>query len=130
MPILTRDFVKFIERCVARDVLALGDFGMGSLDLEPSDFLDPDVIVQLGYPLVRNDVITSATGVDLDSCWSHRATAQRRLSAPFSRRRAHDTPTRRAAPQVDQLPGTGLSCDVRSLEHDHAADRRCAVTPR
>lgn len=109
MNILTKEFVEFIECCVARDVrflivggyalaahghprattdldvwvlsdpdnaqrlvAALGDFGMESLGLEPSDFLEPDVIVQLGCPPVRIDLITSATGVDFDDCWDHR----------------------------------------------------------
>ncbi len=113
MSILTRDFVEFIECCVARDVRflivggyalaahghpratkdldvwvmtepgnaerlvqALADFGMDSVGLEPADFLEPDVIVQLGYPPVRIDLITSATGVAFDECWDHRMTVQ------------------------------------------------------
>lgn len=59
-----------------RLVQALGDFGMDSVGLEPSDFLEPDVIVQLGYPPVRIDLITSATGVDFGSCWDHRMVVQ------------------------------------------------------
>jgi hypothetical protein len=111
--ILTKDFVEFIECCVARKVRflivsgyapaahghpratkdldvwvmidpgnakrlvrALGDFGMESVGLEPADFLEPDVIVQLGYPPVRIDLITSATGVDFDECWDHRMVVQ------------------------------------------------------
>jgi hypothetical protein len=111
--ILTKDFVEFIECCVARDVRflivggyalaahgypratkdldvwvmvdpdnaerlvqALDDFGMESVGLEPSDFLEPDVIVQLGYPPVRIDLITSASGVDFEHCWDHRMMVQ------------------------------------------------------
>lgn len=59
-----------------RLVQALGDFGMESVGLEPADFLEPDVIVQLGYPPVRIDLITSATGVDFDDCWDRRMLVQ------------------------------------------------------
>ncbi len=109
MQILSKDFVEFIECCVARDVkflivggyalaahgypratkdldvwvmvepgnaerlvTAIDDFGMESVGLEPSDFLEPDMVVQLGYPPIRIDLITSATGVDFGECWSRR----------------------------------------------------------
>lgn len=109
MEILTKDFVEFIECCVAREVrflivggyalaahghpratkdldvwillersnaerlvAALDDFGMQSVGLEPEDFLEPEIVVQLGYPPVRIDLITSATGVDFDECWENR----------------------------------------------------------
>ena len=55
-----------------RLVQALEDFGMGSVGLEASDFLEPDIVVQLGYPPVRIDLITSATGVEFIGCWDRR----------------------------------------------------------
>lgn len=42
---------------------ALKAFGFGSLKLDPSDFTKRDQVVQLGYPPVRIDIITSITGV-------------------------------------------------------------------
>lgn len=42
---------------------ALKTFGFGSLKLDPSDFTKSDQVVQLGYPPVRIDIITSITGV-------------------------------------------------------------------
>ena len=45
-----------------RLVEALNDFGMGSVGFEADDFLEPEVIVQLGYPPMRIDLITSAHG--------------------------------------------------------------------
>jgi hypothetical protein len=47
---------------------ALRDFGFGSLGLAPDDFLEEGVIVQLGYPPKRIDIITQADGVDFASC--------------------------------------------------------------
>ncbi len=45
---------------------------MESVGLEPEDFLEPEIVVQLGYPPVRIDLITSATGVDFEECWESR----------------------------------------------------------
>jgi hypothetical protein len=47
---LSRDYVEFIECCVDRDVKFL----------------------IVGYPPVRIDLITSATGIEFDSCWENR----------------------------------------------------------
>ncbi|MDH3194406.1 MAG: hypothetical protein OEM40_08825 [Acidimicrobiia bacterium] len=56
-----------------RLIEALNDFGMGSVGLEADDFLEPEVVVQLGYPPMRIDLITSASGVDFEQCWDNRA---------------------------------------------------------
>lgn len=42
---------------------ALADFGFGSVGLELRDFAVPDRVVQLGYPPVRVDILTSIDGV-------------------------------------------------------------------
>ena len=109
MQILSRDFVEFIECCVAREVRflvvggyalaahghpratkdldvwvlidqdnaervvnAIRDFGMEAVGLEAEDFMEPETVVQLGYPPVRIDLLTSATGVEFQSCWGRR----------------------------------------------------------
>jgi len=46
-----------------RIIAALTEFGFGSLDLTPSDFEKPDMVVQLGVPPVRVDILTSLDGV-------------------------------------------------------------------
>ena len=55
-----------------RLVLALDDFGMGSVGLTPSDFMEPGVVVQLGYPPLRIDLLTTVTGVAFSDCWENR----------------------------------------------------------
>ena len=55
---------------------ALDDFGFGELALCVEDFETPDVIVQLGVPPVRVDIITSLTGVDWDQAYSGRASGK------------------------------------------------------
>jgi Nucleotidyl transferase of unknown function (DUF2204) len=52
--------------CILR---ALAAFGFASLGIAADDFLKPDSIVQLGYPPNRIDLLTSISGVDMDSVW-------------------------------------------------------------
>jgi len=42
----------------------LKDFGFGGIGLKERDFLDPDMIVQLGHEPVRIDILSSLEGVD------------------------------------------------------------------
>jgi len=53
-------------------VKALVQFGFASLGLQASDFTAPDQIIQLGYPPNLIDVITTASGVDFDACYTSR----------------------------------------------------------
>jgi len=55
-----------------RLVEALRDFGFGETGLTAADFLDPEVVVQLGYPPLRIDLLTSASGLDFEACWERR----------------------------------------------------------
>lgn len=68
---------KDIEIWIYRDrgnaenlVSALKDFGFGSLDLTVEDFLDPEQVIQLGYPPNRIDLLTDLKGVDFNNCYS------------------------------------------------------------
>ncbi len=45
------------------------DFGFGNIELTEKDFLNPDRIVQLGYPPNRIDIITELSGVDFKTCF-------------------------------------------------------------
>jgi hypothetical protein len=42
---------------------ALDEFGFGSVGLKAADFEEEGKVVQLGFPPVRVDIITSITGV-------------------------------------------------------------------
>ena len=46
------------ENNAERLVAALDDFGMGSVGLEPADFLEPEMVVQLGHSPYRIDLNT------------------------------------------------------------------------
>jgi hypothetical protein len=58
--------VKPDSKNAQRILVALNDFGFGSLALGESDFTREGSVVQLGVPPVRIDIITSLTGVDWD----------------------------------------------------------------
>ena len=55
-----------------RIVNALRDFGFASLQLTPEDFTKPEQVIQLGYPPLRIDLITSLSGVSFPEVWEHR----------------------------------------------------------
>ena len=52
-----------------RILLALNEFGFGSVGLRKEDFEHPDKVVQLGFPPVRIDIITSITGVSWEDAY-------------------------------------------------------------
>ena len=52
-------------------LLALRDFGFGSLGLTAADF-QADTVVQLGQPPRRIDLLTHIDGVQFDACWPRR----------------------------------------------------------
>lgn len=53
-------------------LLALDDFGFGSVGLAPTDFTEPGRVVQLGYPPIRIDLLTSIDGVEFEACFDRR----------------------------------------------------------
>lgn len=56
-----------------RLVKALQDFGFESLGLQPTDFLEPETIIQLGYAPNRIDLIMGVPGVDFETCYAVRS---------------------------------------------------------
>jgi hypothetical protein len=56
-------FVKPDPANAQRIMAALYDFGFGSAKLSVADFEEEDKVVQLGFPPVRVDLVTSLTGV-------------------------------------------------------------------
>ena len=74
-PRLTKDLDVWVwaDAHNARALLdALDDFGFGELDLSVEDFTEPDMVIQLGYPPNRVDLLTSPAGVDFETCWRDR----------------------------------------------------------
>lgn len=52
-----------------RLILALADFGFAALGLTEDDFTQPGLVVQLGHPPKRIDLLTSIDGVEFEACW-------------------------------------------------------------
>jgi len=65
-------FVKPDKENAIRILKALDEFGFGSLDLKEEDFRSPNKVVQLGYPPVRIDIITSISGLSWDEAYEER----------------------------------------------------------
>ena len=51
-------------------VITINEFGFSELGLTKEDFLKRGNVIQLGYPPNRIDILTSATGVDFEECYS------------------------------------------------------------
>jgi len=78
-PRYTKDIDIWIEMSpvnAANMLKALDQFGFGSLGLQVADFLEPDQIIQLGYPPNRIDLITTPPGVDFETCYASRIEVQ------------------------------------------------------
>ncbi len=74
-PRYTKDIDIWIEMSpenAANLLLALEQFGFGSLDLRSQDFLTPEQIIQLGYPPNRIDLLTTIDGVNFANCYPSR----------------------------------------------------------
>ncbi len=59
-------FVKPDAKNVIRILEALDEFGFGSVGLKEEDLITPNNVIQLGFPPVRIDIITSISGVAWD----------------------------------------------------------------
>ncbi|MEX2478627.1 MAG: DUF6036 family nucleotidyltransferase [Gracilimonas sp.] len=74
-PRFTKDldiFIRSDQENAEKMMAVFEDFGFESLDLEPDDFVKPDQVIQIGYPPLRIDILTSITGVDFDEAWKNR----------------------------------------------------------
>jgi hypothetical protein len=74
-PRYTKDidvWVWISEQNARNIVKSLQQFGFSNPNLTEQDFLTPGIIVQLGYPPHRIDILTQATGVDFEECYSSR----------------------------------------------------------
>ena len=67
------DIWIYMDKSNAEKLLqVLEDFGFGSLDLTVDDFLDPEQVIQLGYPPNRIDILTDLKGINFKECYSSR----------------------------------------------------------
>lgn len=79
VPRVTGDLDVWVEPTRENAALvwrALAAYGapLESLDVQETDFARPDLVVQLGLPPFRIDVMTSISGVSFDEAWKGRST--------------------------------------------------------
>jgi hypothetical protein len=78
VPRFTGDIDIFISRSrenAYRVLKCLDKFGFAQIGLQLADFTEADQVVELGYPPVRIDIITSIDGVTWEDAWSRRVKA-------------------------------------------------------
>ena len=67
------DIWLWINKSNAENLIeVLKDFGFGSLDIKVENFLNPNKVIQLGYPPNRIDLLTSISGVEFEDCYPKR----------------------------------------------------------
>jgi hypothetical protein len=74
-PRYTKDIDVWIdldEHNAQKAINALADFGFGSLNLKPSDLLEPDTVIQLGYPPRRINLLIALEGATFEECYAAR----------------------------------------------------------
>ncbi len=78
-PRFTGDLDVLVEPAAAnakRVVSMLGAFGFGSLGVSEADLTRSDMVIRLGVPPVRIDILTSISGVGFGTAWKHRVRAE------------------------------------------------------
>jgi len=69
-------FIEVSEENSIKVLQVLKDFGFGDLDVKKEDFLNPDIVVQLGYSPNRIDIITGISGVSFEESYKNRVTGK------------------------------------------------------
>lgn len=76
-PRMTQALDLFLEASVENSLRlhrALGEFGFGSVFPDPTIFNDPDLVIVLGQPSVKLDLLTTIPGVSFEESYSRRST--------------------------------------------------------
>jgi len=74
-PRFTKDIDVFVEMSQANAeniVNTLIDFGFRGSTIKKEFFLQPQKIIQLGFPPMRIDIITSISGIEFGEAWDNR----------------------------------------------------------
>ena len=65
-------FVAVSQENARRLVKVFAEFGFADIGLKASDFLDPEIIVEIGREPIKIQVLTGIDGVAFENCFSHR----------------------------------------------------------
>ncbi|MEM6700872.1 MAG: DUF6036 family nucleotidyltransferase [Bacteroidota bacterium] len=61
------------EENIQKLISVIQDFGLGSLGLKIEDFMNPDGVVQLGFPPNRIDILVHIEGVKFQDCFARKS---------------------------------------------------------
>jgi predicted nucleotidyltransferase len=65
-------FIAISRENADRLIGVFREFGFSSLDLKPEDFLEPDVVVEIGREPMKIQVLTGIDGISFERCRSDR----------------------------------------------------------
>lgn len=85
-PRYTNDIDVWLEPVLSngqRALDALKDFGFGNVEISMDDLLDPDKVIQLGYPPLRIDLLTAIANIQFKKAWG------RKVIAKYGRQRVY-----------------------------------------
>lgn len=74
-PRYTKDldiWIEPVESNAEALFVALKEFGAPTHDVQPSNFIEPDVFFQIGVEPVRVDIMTSVPGLDFNGSWDRK----------------------------------------------------------
>jgi hypothetical protein len=109
-------WIKPTPENAARLFHALQQFGAPMEGLTESEFSEPGMILQLGFPPVRIDILTSLAGVTFEEAWSTRVHASYGDQQVSVISREHLITNKRAAGRLQDL------ADVEALESGDTDD--------
>ncbi len=97
---------------------ALSKFGAPIKDISIEDFQTPDLIIQVGLPPSRIDVITSIEAVEFDEAWAHKMEVVVEGLKIFVLSREHLIRNKKAAGRSQDI------ADVERLEQQEKASQK------
>lgn len=66
------DFIAVSEENARMVFKTFADFGFGDLGLTESDFLEEEIVVEIGREPLKIQVLTGIDGVTFEECWNER----------------------------------------------------------
>jgi predicted nucleotidyltransferase len=69
-------FIAISEKDAQQTVKTFRDFGFSDLEITPSDFVESDMIIEVGREPLKIQVMTGISGVTFSECFNDRTIAQ------------------------------------------------------
>ncbi|MEY3000534.1 MAG: hypothetical protein RL648_748 [Verrucomicrobiota bacterium] len=77
-------FIAISEENARLVLKTFSEFGFGDLGLKESDFMEDEIVVEIGREPLKIQILTGIDGVTFEECWSDRISVQLSgLEVPF-----------------------------------------------